>query len=224
MYDGDKGVTKNGVMDPKLGYNFYPGPSQFGGEKFDALLSSKPTQTHFDPEKLQVQVGAMRGVQWLEIHHPWRQAVDYRVCPGRILLSDRLQKRVEVFTLGGQLHISNDETHTHCVFTSSAPFLDLVTSQSLSTLLANEVEILLARQRAARNLRLSGEFDALLLQIEPQALYICCLSQIREKFKRYPAYNDSIMQHFKHRLELEISRLDDEGVWPSVVPELGALI
>jgi len=205
------------------GYMFHPGPSLLGYEQVDVLLAAKPTHEHFDPEKAHILVGSGRNVQSLDLYHPWRQAREYPVVAGRIVLTDRVQKQVAIFTFGGQLTVTDQADHTHCVFNSTAPFLDLVTVHSVPTLLANEAEILLAQRRAARNLRI-GEFDQLLLQIEPLALYTCCLAHIQAKFRQYPNYYDPLVQHFKHQLNLEIERLQLAGVWPAKVPQLGELI
>ncbi|MBK8989346.1 MAG: hypothetical protein IPM39_25345 [Chloroflexi bacterium] len=217
-------MTTNTRTNVPLGYIFHPGPSHFGSAGFDAILTTKPTQQHFDPDYLHVTAGAARGTQRLEIHHPWRLADHYAVCAGRILLSDRFKKCVEVFTFGGQLTIVTSEEQTLCTFASAAPFLDLVTSHSVTTLFTNEVEILLAQRRAARNLHVSGEFDAILLRLDPLLLYVSCLAEIRQKFKLYPAHDDQVVQRFKYRIEQEIGRLQQEGLWPAHIPKPAEII
>jgi len=217
-------MQSTNVKNLSRGYIFHPGHSCFGYEQVDVMLAAKTTLEHFDPEKMRVNIGAGRSVQTLDIHHPWRMAHEYPVIAGRIILTDRVHKQVEVFTLGGQLTITSQPEQTCCTFTSEAPFLDLVTDHSVSTLLANEIEILLAERRAARNFRLSGEFDNLLLGIPPQTLYTVCLRAINEKFKVYHGFSDPVMQHFKHQLALEIDRLHREGLWPDTLPQLEDLI
>ncbi|MCB8983721.1 MAG: hypothetical protein H6659_07860 [Ardenticatenaceae bacterium] len=212
------------VPTPSRGYLFHPGHSHFGYEQVDVTLTTEPTQEHFDPEKVHLYVGSGRSVQSLDIHHPWHLAADYPIIAGRIILTDRRQKHVEVFTLGGQMTITGQPEQTKCVFTSPAPFMDLITGHSVSTLLVNEIEILLAERRAARNFRISGEFDNLLLAVDPLTLYTCCLHHIREKFKHYPIYYDHVLQHFRYLLQLEIEQLQSDDLWPDHMPELAELI
>lgn len=209
---------------PSRGYLFHPGRSCFGYEQVDVILTAKPTQEHFDPEKVHVNVGTGRSVQAVDIHHPWRAAHEYPVVAGRIILSDRVKKHVEIFTLGGRLTINDQPEKTTCIFTSTTPFLDLISGHSVSTLLANEIEILLAERRAVRNFRISSEFDNLLLAIDPLLLYTCSLHIIREKFKQYPYYYDPVVQHFKHQLNQEIDRLRLDNVWPNNLPKIEELI
>jgi hypothetical protein len=210
--------------DVPLGYIFHRGQSQFGYEQFDVFLTDKPSEQHFDPDEICVMLGTARGAHPMEISHPWQQAPAYQVCAGRIVVADRFHKRVEVFTLGGQVTINTEREHTECIFTSPAPFLDMTTGHSVATLLSNEIEILLAQRRAAHNFHFPNEFDTLLLKVDPLIFYACCLETVREKFAHLPYYHDPVVQHLKHQLHLEIDRLQQEGQWPQTLPELNSLI
>ena len=89
--------------EPDLGYMFYPGQSEFGDERFDVVLRREPTHEHFDPEKICLKVQMHRGVQVLDIQHPWRQVDEMQLCPGHIRVLDRYQKFIDVFSFGGQV-------------------------------------------------------------------------------------------------------------------------
>ncbi len=212
------------LTEPDLGYIFHPHGSHFGDTPLEVILRAHPTGHHFDPEKIHVEVGVVRGVQMLDIHHPWRQGDEYTLCPGRIFITDRFRKTLEVFTFGGQLTIRSHNEVTRCEFDSPAPFLELTGTHTVPTLLANEVEILLAQRRAAHNFRLPGEFDALLLTVAPLTLYASCLQAIEPRFAHYPAGSDAVIQHFKHLLPREIARLHGAGLWPEDVAGLEELI
>jgi hypothetical protein len=209
---------------PDLGYIFHPHGSHFGDAPLEVILRARPTGHHFDPEKIRLEVGAPRGVQMLDIHHLWRQGQEYFLCPGRIFITDRYQKCLEVFTFGGHLTIRPEADTTHCQFDSPAPILELTGTHTVPTLLANEVEILLAQRRAARNLRVVGEFDGLLVALEPLTFYASCLQAIQPRFAHYRHGGDPVIQHFKHLLHLEITRLHDAGLWPAEVAALEELI
>jgi hypothetical protein len=210
--------------EPDLGYIFHPNGSHFGDTPLEVILRAHPTGHHFDPEKIHVEVGVGRGVQMLDIHHPWRQGDEYTLCPGRIFITDRYHKCLEVFTFGGQLTIRTHDELTHCEFDSPAPILELTGTHTVPTLLANEVEILLAQRRAARNLHAAGEFDGLLVALEPLTFYASCLQAIQQRFAHYRHGGDPVIQHFKHLLHLEITRLHHAGLWPAEVAALEKLI
>jgi hypothetical protein len=214
----------NTVSEKNLGYLFHHGPSYFGDGPFDVLLSGKPTREHFDPEKVHIIAGAPRGVQSLDIHHPWRLAKQYQVCSGHIQISDRYQKRIHVFTFGAQVRITAVTNHTLCQFTSPAPFLELTDGSSVTLMLANEVDILLAEQRARLNPRTPADFDSKLITIDPLLLYASCLNVIQDKFARITYIPDSTCRHFKHDLNLEITRLMRENSWPTHIPTLAECI
>ncbi|MFO7683251.1 MAG: hypothetical protein R6X34_24725 [Chloroflexota bacterium] len=214
----------NTIIDENLGYLFHPGQSHFGDGPLDVILRDKPTREHFDPEKVHVVVGAPRGTQNLDIHHPWRLAKQYRVCAGHIRISDRYQKIVNVFSFGGQVQITAVSDHTTCQFTSPAPFLELTDGCPATQLLVNEIDVMLAEQRARLNPRTSADFDNKLITIEPFPLYLSVLYAIRVKITQNQCFSDSTWQHFKHVLNLEITRLQREDKWPASAPTLAELI
>jgi hypothetical protein len=214
-----------GVMkEPELGYIFYPGQSQFGDERVDVVLRREPTQEHFDPERVHLKVCTSHGVQVLDIQHPWRQPGETRLCEGHIRVLDRYQKFIDVFSFGGLVKITAVTDKTTCIITSPAPLLELTAGNSTAILLANEIDILLARSRAQLNPRSPTEFDEKLAGIDPLPFYISCLNELRKKFVYNTIYQDPIRQRFKHKLNLEIARLQHDNSWPSSIPTLAELI
>ncbi len=212
------------MAESELGYVFISGSSCFGDEQLDVFLRQEPTQEHFDPEKIHLKVSTPRGVQSLDIHHPWRQAGENRLCAGHIRVFDRYQKFIDIFSFGGRLQITAVLDKTTCTITSPAPLLELTAGNSTDILLANEIDILLAQQRARINPRFPAEFDGKLAVIEPWDFYVSCLSALRNKFAYNAIYSDPTRQRFKHQLNLEIARLQHENRWPSSIPTLAELI
>ena len=212
------------ITNSNLGYLFHPGQSQFGDGQLDVMLRMEPTQEHFDPERVHVVVGAPRGVQSLDIHHPWRLAKQYQVCAGHIRISDRYKKSINVFLFGGQVEITAVADYTICQFTSPAPLLELTDGSTVTLMLANGVDVLLAEQRARLNLRNAGDFGSKLIAVRPFLLYTSCLNTIHAKFDHIHFLSDSIQRRFKHELKLEIARLKHENNWPSSIQTLSELV
>ena len=220
------------MTETDLGYIFYPGPSQFGEERFDVVLRHEPTKKHFDPEKVHLKVNTPRGVQVLDIHHPWRPMGKTQLCLGHIRVIDRYQKFIDVFSFGGMVEITAVTTgsshsvtdKTTCIITSPAPLLELTAGNSTAILLANEIDVQLAQLRARLNPRFPAEFDGKLAVIEPLDFYVSCLSELRKKFAYNSIYFDPTRQRFKHKLNLEIARLQHDNNWASSIPTLAELI
>lgn len=207
-----------------LGYIFYPGPSQFGEERLDVVLRREPTNKHFDPEKVHLKVNTSRSVQVLDIHHPWQPMGKTQLCLGHIRVIDRYQKFIDVFSFGGWVEITAVSDKTTCIITSPTPLLELTAGNTTAILLANEIDVQLAQLRARLNPRFPAEFDGKLAVIEPLDFYISCLSELRKKFAYNSIYQDPTRQRFKHKLNLEIARLQHDNSWPSSILTLAELI
>jgi len=129
----------------------------------------------------------------------------------------------------GEIHTDDGEitavSHkTTCIITSPAPLLELTAGNTTAILLANEIDILLAQLRARLNPRFPAEFDGKLAAIEPLDFYVSCLSELRKKFAYNTIYFNPTRQRFKHKLNLEIARLQHDNSWPSRIPTLVELI
>jgi len=220
------------MNEPDLGYIFYPGQSHFGDERVDVILRREPTNKHFDPERIHLKVRAHRGVQSWDIRYPWRQTDETQLCTGHIRVFDRYQKFIDVFSFGGKVKITAVSTGSRtavshkitCIITSLAPLLELTAGNSTAILLANEIDIQLAQLRARLNPRFPAEFDGKLAGIEPLDIYVSCLSELRKKFTYNTIYFNPTRQRFKHKLNLEIARLQHDNSWPSSILTLAELI
>ncbi|MEZ4591286.1 MAG: hypothetical protein R3D55_09090 [Chloroflexota bacterium] len=209
--------------EPDLGYIFYP--SEFshypGHPRLDVILTTEPTERHFDPSKVQFQViSAQNHLEHLTIHHPWTGGARFRVCAGRIFITDRINKKVEAFTFGGNLQILAESDHTVCALTSPAPIFDLTVTHNLPMWLTAEVEILLAQQKAHWQPHHHDLFDAHLAQIEPFVLYTSCLQALYDK--KFPAGEEAYGEG-THFIQAEIKRLKNAGTWPLQLPSLTQL-
>jgi hypothetical protein len=212
--------------EPDLGYIFYPAADDgvFGSTRLDVVLHEHPTRRHYDPESIQVTIATSQESTNV-LHFNYSTPSDrFRVCAHRILIVDRVGKRIEVFCFGGTLDILNHQQETICVFQSPAPILDLTSLHSVHMLFASEVEILIAERRAAWNPHHPHEFMRHLAQVEPTSLYIACLDTIAAKFAEYPHISDPVYHQFIHLLQQEIEAWRRNGRWPLIVPKLTDLL
>lgn len=203
------------------GYIFYPReyPHAPGHPRLDVFLRAEPTLRHFDPQtvRLRVQTRAAVGAgapEDLVVHHPWMAYESYNVYPGRIRLRDRFGKREEAFTFGGAMAIDTSEKVTVCSITSDAPILELFGGRRLADLLASEVEILLAEQRARADVDRST-FESRLDGMSPMELYAGCLESLRRRFR---ASHHKELPHVQGLLAFvrdEIEALQGRGQWPA---------
>jgi hypothetical protein len=187
----------------ELGYSFLPTaePQDIGHAQLNVVIRPAPTEQHFDPEVAICTVAVTSGgIMPLRVHQPWILDTLYRVCAGHIVLEDRKGKQVTAFTFGGELHVDSDVHRTVCRFTSPAPILEHSRQRdTLEVLLGEEVEILFAERRAAARNQADG-FDLRLAAADPLQLYLACLSALRDKIDRWPAWEEPIHREFKHFL------------------------
>ena len=208
--------------EPDLGYIFYPHetPNHPGHPRLDVIIPAVPTYRHFDPQKAQFQiVSAANDVEHLTIHHPWTAGKRYRVCAGRIFITDRKAKRVEALSFGGNLQILSDAEHTACGLESAAPIFPLFTTHDLPMWIVAEVEILLAQQKAHWNPLHPHDFETHLVAVEPFLLYASCLQALQNKHAGTEE-SDHQGQHF---VQTEIKQLQDKGKWPVLLRTLDQL-
>jgi hypothetical protein len=190
-YDaGRRPRTAAGLTDDDLGYAFLtpaePGRLGLSGSyALQVRLSAVPTNRHFDPEYVQLPAVEARALAPVKVAHPWTGAERFSVCVGHILVRDRRLKAVEALTFGGQAAVDTQVTHTVCTVTSPAPILHLVPGPHMDpegavTLLASEVEAILARRRASYAAD-EASFAARLGTAEPWRVYVAMLRAVRER-------------------------------------------
>lgn len=213
--------------EPDLGYLFYPYEEMVehpGHPRLDVIIPNTPTTRHFDPQKIQFQVVSHAGdLGRISIGHPWTLAKRYRVCAGRIICCDRKSKQVEAFSFGGDLQILSDADHTVCALQSSAPIFPLFAAHNLPMWITAEVEILLARQKAHWDPQHPYEFEAHLTTVDPFLLYASCLQALNDRVCHSYSEAEELEHQGSHFVRAEIRRLQEEGVWPFLLPTLDQL-
>lgn len=216
------------VTDQYLGYTFSP-PCHHDHpchRQLDIAIHAMPTLHHYDPESARFPVFSdFWGFETIKVSHPWRRIKNYRVLPGFVIMKDRVDKTVEAFTFGGDLRIETKNDCTMCSLKSSAPIIPLDMRSSVSTLLADEVQIILAKRREAwdeENPRTA--FEEHLAEVDPSTLYMSCLDALQDKFSHFPHPDPENILKFRHFLRTEIRALHENSLWPMYLPSIERLL
>lgn len=219
-YGGNNELTMSdqyNFNEKEYGYFFHPQerPDSPGHPQLDVFLRSVPTYQHFDPMKMTLNVALEhKDIEFLKVHHPWSLREQYQACAGRVILQDRTGKKVEAFTFGGDLRIESEEELTIGVLASSAPILELISTSSIPSLLAEETEILVAERRAEWE-HDHATFIKKLIRADPLTLYCACLEDLRVKIDYSQLRDGEDIQHFAHFIYREIEALQELHKWPS---------
>jgi hypothetical protein len=195
-----------------------------GHPQLDVFLRSVPTEKHFDPIKMTCNVAVEgKDIEFIKVHHPWSLLEHYRACSGRVILQDRKGKIIEAFTFGGDLRIESKESLTIGILTSPAPILELTSTSSIPSILAEETEIIFAERRAEWEPD-HTTFNKKLINADPLTLYCACLEALREKFEHSRLLDNDIIHHFAHFIQTEIKVLQKLDKWPERLPTVSKLL
>lgn len=197
---------------PEIGYVYHFPELDHPTDKFrlEINISTIPTEEHFDV--LRVYVWAVNSQGYLErikIAHPWEFDETIKVCAGVVILEDRKGKKEEAFTFGGRLEIETKSKQTACSLVSSAPILEISGVSRLHRLFTEELEILLAKRKAA--LPDQQAYEKLLCGTDPLELYQACLNDLIKKFKQVPEQEEVYLK-LVHYLQTEKHRLKTAGI------------
>lgn len=214
-------------MIEQLGYYFHPTrrAGSSGHPQLDINLYGEATQKHFDPEKLTFwAINSGGDVTRTTVTHPWHGEQQLRLCAGRMAIVDRTDKKVEAFSLGGDLAIMVHDTHTRCELTSSAPIIHLQETQTMPTLLVSEFEAMLARLRAGWGGDDTG-FRKKLATIEPFTLFVAGLAAIQERLAAAPTNRrGQSYQQAAQLINQTIRTVQANDRWPASPPDLSDLL
>ncbi len=149
------------------------------------FLRKIPSGTHFDPETMTLTSVTDGMPNTVVIRHPTQLHGNLQVVAGRVVLTDRRQKKVEFFTFGGRLIVDQQADYVECTLNSSAPIYLLDDRESAPALFAEDAEIMLAERRASY-IPDEEEFDKRLAQTEPFDLFVAVLNAVAEKLEKLP--------------------------------------
>jgi hypothetical protein len=208
------------------GYYLLPRPHPASPGYGGLLISIRPlpTRKHFDPERIELQLcdkdGMAHGAA-LKLNS-WSRG-PHRVCPGRVVLRDRVDKQINFFTFGGSLELLSEPGARVYWLHSPAPLLELTPgSPGMVYQLAAEVELMLAVFRARWQADQS-EFSRRLCRLEPLQFYQASLASLLLRYKRAPTLEQGYLQ-LHHLICVERDWLKKSGQWPEPPPTLGMLL
>lgn len=197
---------------PKIGYLFHYPRLDKTAENFqlDIYISSVPTEKHFDVEHVRLDVkDPKNALEHMTITHPWHYTKTVEVCAGKVIMSDRNGEKVEGFTFGGKLTVTVKESETDCVLVSPAPILEISSPNPMHKLLAEELEVLLAKRKAGFTKKY--EYAHKLCDSDPFDLYLACMKELVEKFEDMHPQNETY-QHFLFFLHSHMHRMEAVGL------------
>jgi hypothetical protein len=196
------------LLDP-----LHPDSPGFGG--LVVAIRAKPTGKHFDPQVLHLHLCNSKGeaggmaLSWIA-----PQPASHHLCPGRVFLTDRVDKRVQFFTFGGSLEMTMRPDQVIYTLRSPAPFLELLGQEDkIPDQLAFETESLLSRAMVQWGQDEHG-FERCLGEVDPLRFYTAVLHSLLLRHKEveametvYPELDDAFLS--------EKRWLKAQGLWPA---------
>ncbi len=201
-----------------LGYDLLPQlhPRCPGHQGLLVAIRRTPTLAHFDPEALRLPVVDTQGLVTVTTFHlePTLR-LPISVAVGRILVSDRVNKRLGFFSFGGTLEGVAVPHMTLYVVRSPAPLLALSPGfrPTVADQLAAEAEALIARNRVRWGVN-DMLFRQRLAQTAPMELYVGVIHSLLTQYARTPALRHSFPALYA-TLQAEKEWLMREGRWPA---------
>jgi hypothetical protein len=210
----------------RWGYHLKPGEPPYapGHHRLLVAIREFPTEMHFDPESIQARLGDTgESVNWTTIRLRYPVYGVKQVGLGRLIIADRVDKRVEFFTFGGELDATYGHEQAVYEVRSSAPILEITEDlQSFPDQLAFETEVIVAEAQA----RWRGNDQAFarrLAHLEPGHCYLSALRSILDHYTRIPSLREAF--HLFHASLLkEREALEEAGVWREAIPRLEVLL
>jgi hypothetical protein len=191
----------------------HPGSPGYSG--LVVAIRERPTQQHYDPQRLHLQVRDENGeADWRTMSWLTPAAHSKHFCAGPIMLRDRHGRATEFFAFGGTLQVISQETESIYVLRSGAPVLMLTPDEeTLPDQLASEAEELMAEAKAGWQGNDEG-FDRRLGDVEPVLLYSAAVHSLLARFQG----SDAMMTTYADLAELlehERAWLIQQGLWPA---------
>ena len=195
-------------------------PHCFGHTGLLVAIREIPTKQHFDPESIHLRLddkdNASRSVV-LKLKPAFSKP--RHICPGRVVLYDRIDKRVHFFTCGGSLETISARDETIYFLQSPSPILEITEDlRSIPNQLAFEIESLLGRCRAQWGSDDNG-IACRLVEVDPCQFYLTSLQTILMRYQQHQALRKKNFEFYTALLQ-EKEWLAQAGRWPATLPLL----
>jgi hypothetical protein len=183
-------------------------------------IRNTPTRQHFDPEAIELCLSEPnQKVRPVKLTLTLSFTGVRQVYPGKIILHDRIDKRVYFFVYGGTLEAASRNGATIYVLRSPAPIL--VMSNGLASVpeqLASKTEAFLAEMHARWGQNDQG-FIQYLTQADPLWLYAAIIRSILNTYQQKPSLRESYHALYETLLS-EKEWLIQLGQWSTQAPGL----
>ena len=206
----------------KWGYYLLPKshPHCLGHTGLLVAIRETPTEQHFDPELIHLRLGdkdSLARLVTLKLKSSFSRP--RHICPGRVVLYDRIDKRVHFFTFGGSLETISAPDETVYFLHSPGPILEITGDlRSIPDQLAFEIEALLGECQAKWGSNDNG-FACRLAQIDPCQFYLVSLQVILIRYQQHRALRRNHFEFYTALLQ-EKEWLAQAGQWPATLPLL----
>ncbi len=228
-------MEKQSILQVMENWGYYllpkPHPDSPGHTGLLVAIRKQPTGKHFDPQSMRVWLRLLHAgheeVRWttLWIDSPRELPIrgSIQVCPGRVLLRDRRDKRVSFFVFGGSLEAVSVPDETVYSLRSGAPILQVTENkESVSDQLAFETEELMGELQVRWGLDDEG-FARRLAQVDPLQFYLGALNSILARYEHDHALQETFRE-FYLVLHNERRWLVERGQWPATPPSVEELL
>jgi hypothetical protein len=198
------------MLNMELGYVLHPPRrrSEPGYAGIDVVLEKLPTGRHFDPKKIRLGLVDKNGeINIVTLEHPCVGEDHLRACAGPVDVFGYNDKRLEVFTFGGEMLIEPGDDCTRARLRSDAPVLVRVSAFSTAGLFMEEAEAVLALRRGAWG-HDPETFDQRLAIAKPLVLYYAFVSAILERLKALPVTEGDIEERLMYQLHAELRGIE----------------
>ncbi len=190
-------------------------PGSLGYSGLVVAIRERPTQHHYDPQRLHLQLRDEDGeAVWRTFSWLTPTAESDHFCPGRIILYDRHDSAAEFFAFGGTVQAISGQGEWLYLLESPAPILELIADEeSLADQLAAEVEELMAEAKAGWEGDDEG-FDRRLGGVDPVRLYSAAVNSLLTQYQDSHALMASY-ERLAGMLAQEKAWLMQRHLWPA---------
>lgn len=196
-----------------------------GHAGFDARLTDQPADRYFDARRALFPVETAGVLKLQAVEHPWSGGPELRFAGGRIRLEAHDGDHAEIYGFGGVAAVTVEGGTTLCRVTSTAPFLPLSDDpESPFALLESELEVILAQSRARWGQSEDAHLDRL-GRVEPMTLFVASLVALEERLASLARPSgDEMLRRGLRLVRGWREQLSRAGEWPSVAPDLDAIL
>jgi len=187
-------------------------------------IRKTPTKAHFDPKSMRLRLRDKDSIaSWTTLRVKTPHRGSRHLCPGRVVLRDRMDKQVEFFAFGGSLEAASVPGETVYSLRSPAPILEITNRlESIPDQLASETEVMIGELQARWEAN-DEEFARRLAQVDPLQFYLASLHSILVRYKQSSTLQRSFPGFYVVLLE-ETEWLAEAGQWPVAPPRLEELL